>query len=197
MAALFVTHLVDASHPVCERANQHLVDTQEMAKAAAQLHSERRIKVIGELKDALFKACGGTDHRFRGAWARRVTAVDSSLSTGYCFEGEFVNYGTVEYNPGPAVYLVKTVNGSNRYHPGTYTAVLMNEHGELKGTDVTTTDQERGWALRIREGVAKLLESFTAPASKCMLCQGPVPDGARVCWACLKVEAAALGADLG
>jgi len=115
--------------------------------------------MIGKLKGTLLHAvrdydpCRGHDSRFR-SWAKRVDSVDFSKQNGFCFEGEFVPDGTVEYTPG--VYLVATVTGSLMYQTTHYSVVRVKADG-VEVLAPYTTDRERGWALRIRDGVAALL----------------------------------------
>ena len=116
------------------------------------------MKQIRELKRELFAAAGvpKPDHRFRH-WAKRVTKVDTHLSNGYAFEGDFIPDGTVEVPVEPAVYLVATVAGSRQYHTTTYHVLTMDAEGVLRATQIMTTDAKPGWALRIRDQVAALL----------------------------------------
>ena len=98
---------------------------------------------------------GKRDTRFRN-WVKKVTKVDSSKTNGYAFEGKWINEGTVDVT-GPIVLLVKTTRGSRKYQTATYNVIVMNAAGELRLTDIRTTDKKRGWALRIRDAVAALL----------------------------------------
>lgn len=112
-------------------------------------------ELYAELLALVAEEEGKEDRRFKH-WAKRVTGVDASQSTGYAFEGDFINEGTVECE-GPGVYLVCTRRGSRNYQTATYNVVLMNVQGELALTDIQTTDKTRGWALRIRDEIAGLV----------------------------------------
>lgn len=96
------------------------------------------------------------DRRFK-SWVKRVEAVDRSGTNGGAFEGEFLPEGTVEVE-GPAVFLVHTKTGSRKYQTGHYHVILLDREGNLRPTGIQTTDTERGWALRIRDAVADLVD---------------------------------------
>ncbi len=121
------------------------------------------MKQIRELEKDLFKTVEAVgdkqDPRFRG-WAKTVDRVDSNATNGYAFVGDFVKSGTIEVEVAPRVYLVKTVYGSRKYQTQTYSVVTMNAQGDLTATDITTTDATHGWALRIRDQVAQLLQEL-------------------------------------
>jgi len=104
------------------------------------------------------------DHRFRH-WVRQVESVDLSKATGYAFVGDFVNEGTTEVDDGPAVYLVATVEGSRRYQVTTYD-VVIRRGAELETTDIETDNTSKGWALRIRDQVAALLDDIAAEGER-------------------------------
>jgi len=117
------------------------------------------MKRVGNLLDDLILVTGRhQDHRFR-PWAKRVDAVDTNLTNGYCFVGPFIGDGTVEYEVKRTVYIVKTSEGSRKYQTEHYTVVVMDSDGNLALPGLHTTDATRGWALRLREAVKALLES--------------------------------------
>ena len=97
------------------------------------------------------------DSRFQ-TWAKDVEAVDCQNPTGYAFKGTFVGSGTVEIEAEPKVFLVKTAAGSMRYHYNYYHVIVMDSEGNLKLTSIHTDGKTKGWALRIRDEVAKLVE---------------------------------------
>jgi len=85
--------------------------------------------MIGNLLDALLEAHSEhPDHRYK-QWAKRITRVDTSKSNGYAFEGDFVDSGTVEYEPGPALFLVAVTNGSRKYNTTHYEIIYMDDAG--------------------------------------------------------------------
>ncbi len=115
--------------------------------------------VYNDFVGMLFAAAGvGTDSRFRN-WAKTIEGVDSRLTNGFCFIGQFVKSGTVEIAVKPQLFLVAGTTGSMRYHHTTYAVVEMTETGELKATGLQTDDKTDGWALRLRDAVlARLAE---------------------------------------
>lgn len=120
---------------------------------------------IRNLYDELLQAVKEHDPRraqdFRfGSWVKAVTSVDRQGSDGYAFKGEFIPRGTIEVKAKPAVYLVMTTNGSRKYTVNHYSVVQMSADGQLTVTDIYTTNQERGWALRIRDRVWRLLSEM-------------------------------------
>jgi len=130
------------------------------------------VKQVRDLSAELFDMVSEDawpDTRFR-SWAKFVTAVDTSKVNGYAFKGEFVEDGTVEVEIKPQVFLIMTTNGSRKYQTQHYSVVTMDAVGTLALTNIYTTDEERGWALRIRDKVAALVAlvaeiSGQAPAS--------------------------------
>jgi len=66
----------------------------------------------------------------RTGWTRRVTAVDVTKSNGYAFEGEFLNEGEVDLNPGD-VLIQKNPMGSvkNAWHEGV--CIVVDNNGNL------------------------------------------------------------------
>lgn len=118
--------------------------------------------LLDELVNTACKKAGREqDHRFR-PWAKTVTSVNTKLSNGYCFGGEFVNDGTVEVEIKPQVFLVKTSSGSYKYQTSYYNIIVMDVSGKLAATDIQTNDKTRGWAPRIRGQVDELLQTLDA-----------------------------------
>lgn len=121
-------------------------------------------KQVREFKAELIEmACEKVGHRQDSRfnpWAKEVESVNTNCSNGYCFEGKFVNDGTVEVEARPAVYLVKTSSGSRKYQTEYYNVITMDTKGNLIATDIETDGSKRGWALRIRAQVIELLESL-------------------------------------
>jgi len=129
---------------------------------------------VMNLMEALIEATGRSqDHRFR-PWAKRLERVNPNAQNGYAFEGEWVKEGTVEVEPGPALYLVKTSWGSRKYQTPYYDVIYMDADYNLTHTGISTDGKERGWALRIRDQVAeKLAEIHSAPKPVTVTIQNP------------------------
>jgi len=121
------------------------------------------MKQIRELQKDLFEvveAAGDKrDYRFQ-SWAKTIERVDQSATNGYAFVGDFVRSGTVEVEIAPRAYLVMTTAGSRQYQTATYRVVVMDAAGALAATDIVTTSATPGWALRIRDRVAELLQAL-------------------------------------
>ena len=88
-------------------------------------------------------------------WAKVVTAVDASRSTGWAFEGEFIAYGGIQDVSAGSVILVYGEKGS-RANPTSHAAVYrahpdgtISAEGEAKG---------RAWARTLRDTVERLLD---------------------------------------
>lgn len=119
-------------------------------KQVRKLHSEL-MKIVADAE-------GPKDTRFQ-SWAKVVESVDQNKTNGYAFRGEFINEGDVEIEIKPTVFLTMTTRGSRKYQTRTYNVIVMNADGTLElVTDIQTTDEERGWALRLRDPIASLLE---------------------------------------
>ena len=112
-----------------------------------------------EILEVIAQAEGEPDSRFRH-WVKQVENVDTEVANGYAFEGKFINEGTIEIAVEPAVFLVKTVRGSRKYQTATYNVVIMDGDGKLSLADIRTTDAKPGWALRIRDKVAELVQNM-------------------------------------
>lgn len=103
----------------------------------------------------------GHDSRFGDALVKEVTSVDPSQAGGYMFAGRPYYSGTDDVEPAPRLFLVRTKNGSNRYQTEHYLAVTMDAAGTLHLHDEPyTTGAERGWALRMRDGMIALLSGL-------------------------------------
>ena len=121
------------------------------------------MKAIRNLRSELFAIAReqgySADGRFNN-WAKSIDSVDTSKANGYSLIGEFVPSGTVEIEIKPRVYLTATAKGSRANHVTTYLVIAMDADGNLTATDIVTTDGTRGWALRIRDQVAALIDSL-------------------------------------
>ncbi len=88
-------------------------------------------------------------------WAKVVTAVDNSRSTGWAFEGDFIAAGGIQDVTAGSVIVVYGEKGS-RANPTPHAAVFrahpdgtVSLEGEAKG---------RAWARTLRDTVERLLE---------------------------------------
>ena len=88
-------------------------------------------------------------------WAKVVTAVDNSRSTGWAFEGDFIAAGGIQDVSAGSVIVVYGEKGS-RANPTPHAAVFrahpdgtVSLEGEAKG---------RAWARTLRDTVERLLE---------------------------------------
>jgi len=101
------------------------------------------------------------DNRFK-AWVKVITHVNTSKANGFAFEGKFVNEGTVELPDRYHLILASCTTGSRKYRTQHYFVLVLNSDGHLELTDIyTNTESGAGWALRIREQVAGLLNELT------------------------------------
>lgn len=91
----------------------------------------------------------------RKHWAKVVTEVDASKSSGWAFVGDFIAAGGIQDVPAGSVVLVYGERGS-RANPQSEARVFvanadatLTPHGSAKG---------RAWARTIRDTVERLLE---------------------------------------
>lgn len=122
------------------------------------------MKQVRNLRSELFAIAReqgySADGRFNN-WAKSIESVDTSKTNGYSLVGEFVPSGTVEVEITPRVYLTATAQGTRANHVTTYLVIRMDADGTLSATDIVTNDNTRGWALRIRDQVAALIEELS------------------------------------
>lgn len=89
-------------------------------------------------------------------WAKVVRGVDSSRTSGWAFEGDFVAAGGIQDLPAGAVLLVYGERGS-RGNP------LPEAHVYVVNADATLTPhgsaRGRAWARTLRDTVERLLEA--------------------------------------
>jgi hypothetical protein len=112
------------------------------------------------LKEILTTSGLEVDRRWR-KWARWIDQIDQSKSDGYAFVGDFISEGTVEVEVGqPRLILAMAEIGSARYHTACYRVVRLDLDGSLEATDIKTDAGNRGWALRIRDQVAEMLNEL-------------------------------------
>ena len=96
-------------------------------------------------------------------WAKVVTNVDPSLSSGWAFEGDFIATGGVQDVPAGAILLVYGERGS-RANPQIEARVLR------ANADATVSElhiaKGRAWARTLRDPVSELLEDATEAAPR-------------------------------
>lgn len=97
----------------------------------------------------------------RKNWAKVVTNVDESLSTGWAFEGDFIATGGIQDVPIGAVLMLYGEKGS-RTNPQIEVR-LLTVNGDSTVTQVASA-KGRAWARTLRDDVARLLaESADQP----------------------------------
>lgn len=95
------------------------------------------------------------DSRFAN-WIKRVTSVNAAPNNGYMFEGDWVKDETIELGNADALYLVAGKHGSRKNQTTEYRVVILR-NGRLETTDIAANNEDRGWALLIRDRIAALL----------------------------------------
>jgi hypothetical protein len=106
-------------------------------------------EMTGERRDARFKS-----------WAKLLTGVDLEQKSGYAFEGESINSGTVELAEKPHVFLVM-FHGARKDSVAEYAVIIMDTEGNLHPTKIMTDDSSGRWVLRIRDDVSALMLSLS------------------------------------
>ena len=91
-------------------------------------------------------------------WLKVLTGVDTSKSDGYAFQGTFATYeGTVEVAEGTWVLgYIEDVRSSGRMDGRDVTLYQVRD-GALVKVDHWYLDEKPGWALKIRDEIAKYL----------------------------------------
>jgi len=89
-------------------------------------------------------------------WAKTVTRVDTSVSTGYAFEGKFVKANELIELPVGTYILGYEQTGSDRNKETEARIYIVTENG-LEKTGVETSTTKNDWALRIRDAAAELI----------------------------------------
>jgi hypothetical protein len=96
-------------------------------------------------------------------WAKVVTNVDGSRSSGWAFEGDFVAAGGIQDVPAGSVLLVYGERGS-RANPQMEARVYRaNSDGTLS---LEGGAKGRAWARTLRDLVARLLEGAPPPGER-------------------------------
>jgi hypothetical protein len=72
-----------------------------------------------------------------------------------------VNDGDIEIEIKPTVFLVCTIQGSWKYNYKYYNVIVMDAEGNLSLPGIRTSNKTRGWALRIRNAVADLVQGLS------------------------------------
>lgn len=93
-------------------------------------------------------------------WALEVKSIDWEKKDGFLFVGTFVPYHTIEIAKGEKhVYVVASELGSRRTKTTYYSVVVLTPEGDLADARIdTNSDEDRNWALVIRDRVAELLK---------------------------------------
>lgn len=90
----------------------------------------------------------------RKNWAKIVTNVDESLTSGWAFEGDFIATGGVQDVPIGAIVLAYGEKGS-RTNPQIEARVLkVNSDGTVS---LMASAKGRAWARTLRDGIVELL----------------------------------------
>ena len=98
-------------------------------------------------------------------WAKIVTNVDESLTSGWAFEGDFIATGGIQDVPIGSVLLVYGERGS-RNNPRIEARLLrVNADGTMSHI---SNAKGRAWARTLRDDVVRLLgdEDETPPAER-------------------------------
>ena len=90
----------------------------------------------------------------RRNWAKVVTSVDDTLTTGWAFEGEFIATGGIQDVPLGAVLVVYGERGSKANPVIQAAAYVVNADATLS---IRASARGRAWARTLRDPVAELL----------------------------------------
>ena len=105
------------------------------------------------------------DHRWQ-SWVKEITGIDRDKKNGYMYEGSFVNEGTVELDENEhRVFLVASETGSNKYRTMFYQVVELVDGKLVQREELFDDDDKPGWALRMRGGIADLLQAIEPVAA--------------------------------
>ena len=103
------------------------------------------------------------DDRFK-RWAKTVKSVNTSIATGYAFEGDFIGIGRKHELPVGSYVLVYAELGSMRHH-----------HPSVQLWKVTADGHEvaykrehlnPSWALEVRDDIAAIVNATPEPAEE-------------------------------
>lgn len=117
--------------------------------------------IVENLPNKCFAAVGfKPDTRF-STWVKWVNTVDSTESTGYAFIGDFIKDGTIEVKTKkPRLILCCGAVGSRANHIEHYYVVRFDPDETLQPTELETTSQTKGWAIRLRDPMLALLKEL-------------------------------------
>lgn len=96
------------------------------------------------------------------SWAKVVTDVDETKSSGWAFEGEFIATGGIQDVPVGAVVLVYGEKGS-RGNPRPVVALYTVNPDSTLSLEVETAG--KAWARTLRDRVVELLSDSPPPPS--------------------------------
>lgn len=88
-------------------------------------------------------------------WAKVIRGVDTSKSTGWAYDGEFVATGGVQDVEAPSVLLVYGERGSRANPQSEARVFVVNTDGTLSHH---ATARGRAWARTLRDPIIELLE---------------------------------------
>lgn len=100
------------------------------------------------------------DNRFK-RWAKTVKRVNTSVATGYAFEGDFIGIGRKHELPVGSYVLVYAELGSMRHHHPSVQLWRVTEDGH----EVVYKQEHLNpsWALEVRDDIAAIVNA--APES--------------------------------
>jgi hypothetical protein len=123
---------------------------------AEKIAEAQTVKPVDDLYQKLMTISGlEVDDRF-SSWIKFVDVVNPDSPGAYMFEGPFLQAGTVEVVPERQLFIVSTTTGSRRYQTTQYVLMEKTADGKLVKHH-TEDDNKRGWSLRMRPYVDKLL----------------------------------------
>lgn len=129
-----------------------------------------------QIRDLKQEVLAASELKLDSRWKQYVKWIDAinpKLNDGYSLVGGFICDGTVQVDIGKRRLLLACAeSGSAKYRYGYYKILILEEDGSLTPTDIEACDEKRGWALRIREPVQKLLDEIGPVAEK----KEPVED---------------------
>ncbi|MEN8041142.1 MAG: hypothetical protein ABFR95_06520 [Actinomycetota bacterium] len=100
----------------------------------------------------------------RKNWAKLVSNVDESLSSGWAFEGDFIATGGIQDVPIGSVLLVYGERGSRTNPQVEARLIKVNNDGT---TSQVSAAKGRAWARTIRDEVVQLLaDNDEAPITR-------------------------------
>jgi len=94
----------------------------------------------------------------RKNWAKIVTSVDESHSSGWAYEGEFIATGGIQDVPVGSVILIYGERGSRANPSAEARVYTANADGTLSHQ---ATVKGRAWARTLRDRVAELVDEQT------------------------------------